>query len=320
MPEETTPVEETQVEVEEEAPVDETAITEDGHDAPQIDDVSLGAMFDDESDPEPEPEPPKGDEAPPGEEPAPETPPETLEAPQHWAEPDKETFNSLPRESQDFLLRRHKEMEGDYTRGKQGLAEEARAIEGLKPLGEALRRDPDLRDYLKNYKQSEAETSTEETDPIEQIKKEAAETAYQRIKKEQEAEKATSVRENLESTLKEHQADENYEQVMGELWKFVKAQDEELQPSIFQRLDQDPKYFSKKFKEVKATLLKPKENPPEKDALKPRKETVHTPNLQDPGADTAESAAKTKRKKRDDIIKRVEQGSIRAIGEMFDPL
>jgi len=46
-----------------------------------------------------------------------------LEAPAHWSAEDRETFNNAPREAQEFVLRRHKEMEADYTRKTQETAE-----------------------------------------------------------------------------------------------------------------------------------------------------------------------------------------------------
>jgi hypothetical protein len=47
---------------------------------------------------------------------------EPLEPPQHWAAKHKEVFSSLDREGQEFLLERHKDMEGDYTRKMQEIA------------------------------------------------------------------------------------------------------------------------------------------------------------------------------------------------------
>jgi hypothetical protein len=46
----------------------------------------------------------------------------TVEAPQHWAAADKERFAKLPPDGQQFLLDRHKAMEGDYTRRMQEIA------------------------------------------------------------------------------------------------------------------------------------------------------------------------------------------------------
>jgi hypothetical protein len=45
-----------------------------------------------------------------------------VEAPQHWAAADKERFAKLPPDGQQFLLDRHKAMEGDYTRRMQEIA------------------------------------------------------------------------------------------------------------------------------------------------------------------------------------------------------
>jgi len=51
-----------------------------------------------------------------------DTPELPLEAPEHWAAGDRELFNNQPREAQEFILERHKSMEGDYTRKSQETA------------------------------------------------------------------------------------------------------------------------------------------------------------------------------------------------------
>lgn len=45
------------------------------------------------------------------------------EPPQNWRAADKELFKTLPAPAQDFMLRRHTEMEADYTRKTQQLAQ-----------------------------------------------------------------------------------------------------------------------------------------------------------------------------------------------------
>jgi hypothetical protein len=55
-----------------------------------------------------------------------ETPEPGLEAPQHWSATDKAVFAKQPKEAQEFLLRRHKDMEADYTRKTQEVAETKR--------------------------------------------------------------------------------------------------------------------------------------------------------------------------------------------------
>ena len=56
---------------------------------------------------------------------------EAISAPEHWAAKDRELFEKQPREAQNFILRRHKEMEADYTRNKQELA-------SIRKRGEAI--------------------------------------------------------------------------------------------------------------------------------------------------------------------------------------
>jgi hypothetical protein len=45
-----------------------------------------------------------------------------LEAPIHWSKEDRELFAKVPRDAQNFLLKRHKDMEGDYGRKSQQIA------------------------------------------------------------------------------------------------------------------------------------------------------------------------------------------------------
>jgi len=54
---------------------------------------------------------------------------EALEPPQHWSAEDRQTFTGVPREAQEFLLKRHKEMEADYTRKTQEVATTRRALQ-----------------------------------------------------------------------------------------------------------------------------------------------------------------------------------------------
>jgi hypothetical protein len=66
-------------------------------------------------------------------------------APEHWSKEDREMFGKLDEEAQEFLLRRHKQMEGDYTRKTQEHAEAVKVgrlvEEGMDPAVKAdLRR------------------------------------------------------------------------------------------------------------------------------------------------------------------------------------
>ena len=66
-----------------------------------------------------------------GDEPAEEA---AIEAPQHWAKEHRELFGSQSREVQEFLLERHKAMEGDYTRGKMEIADFKKTWEPVEQL------------------------------------------------------------------------------------------------------------------------------------------------------------------------------------------
>lgn len=54
-----------------------------------------------------------------------------LEAPKNWSDNVKKVFDTLPRESQEFMIKRDKEMTSDYTKKTQDLAEQRKNIEAL---------------------------------------------------------------------------------------------------------------------------------------------------------------------------------------------
>jgi len=54
-----------------------------------------------------------------------------LEAPKNWSDDVKKVFNTLPAESQEFMIKRDKEMTSDYTKKTQDLAEQRKNIEAL---------------------------------------------------------------------------------------------------------------------------------------------------------------------------------------------
>ena len=56
------------------------------------------------------------------------------EAPANWSAQDRQTFAALPPEGQEFLLRRHSEMEGDYQRRVQANATAAQFTAALAPV------------------------------------------------------------------------------------------------------------------------------------------------------------------------------------------
>ena len=54
-----------------------------------------------------------------------------LEAPKNWSEEVRGTFKDLPRDAQEYMLKRDKEMTADYTRKTQEVAEQRKSYESL---------------------------------------------------------------------------------------------------------------------------------------------------------------------------------------------
>tara|TARA_R100001369_G_scaffold29463_2_gene53116 strand:- start:1296 stop:2426 length:1131 start_codon:yes stop_codon:yes gene_type:complete len=54
-----------------------------------------------------------------------------IEAPKNWTEDVKKVFETLPTESQEFMIKRDKEMTSDYTKKTQELAQQRKSIEAL---------------------------------------------------------------------------------------------------------------------------------------------------------------------------------------------
>ena len=54
-----------------------------------------------------------------------------IEAPAHWSNDFKDSFNALPTDAQEVFLQRYKDMEGDYTRKTQEVADIRRRASAL---------------------------------------------------------------------------------------------------------------------------------------------------------------------------------------------
>ncbi|MGD9650337.1 MAG: hypothetical protein AB7U41_06085 [Dongiaceae bacterium] len=62
-------------------------------------------------------------------------------APKHWSNEDKAIFTALDSQTKEWLLNRHKSMEGDYTRKTQDLSSQRRKYDSLETLLQPLRED-----------------------------------------------------------------------------------------------------------------------------------------------------------------------------------
>ena len=88
-----------------------------------------------------EPTPPKAD---PAATPAPQAA-RSNQVPEHWSAEDKATFAKLPAEGQSFLLKRHGEMEAEFTRKSQASAGAVQFTQALAPVFN----DPQIAQSLK---------------------------------------------------------------------------------------------------------------------------------------------------------------------------
>jgi hypothetical protein len=79
-----------------------------------------------------------------------------LEPPHHWSEVDKETFNKQTRGAQEYILKRHKEMEGHFTRKNQEMSDIQRQYDAI-------------RDALRPYEQEFASKGLDHAGAVRQL-------------------------------------------------------------------------------------------------------------------------------------------------------
>lgn len=85
--------------------------------------------------------------APPAQPPSPAPSGSSSEAPAHWSAEDRATFAKLPKEGQDFLLKRHTEMERDYQSKVQANATAVQFTQAVAPVFQ----HPDVEKALVDY-------------------------------------------------------------------------------------------------------------------------------------------------------------------------
>ncbi len=187
--------------------------------------------------------------------------PTELEPPAHWPDQDKEMFQTLTPEAKTFMLRRHREMEGDYTRKTQYVSEQMKAVAGLQGLAVHLQRDPSFRQHLQSYFTMQAQqqpapgsgkdgvdSSDPEITPVEQLKMEAADMAYERIRREQAAQSAQMSQldrdRKMQSIINMKQNDPLAVEVQKRLDEYVDSQPLDWQKkSVYDTLASNPDIY-----------------------------------------------------------------------------
>lgn len=79
-----------------------------------------------------------------------------LDPPEHWSAADKEAFTEQPKGAQEWMLKRHKEIEGDYTRKRQQESSQVRIAEAVT-------------DALSQHKQEFAAAGLDEAGAVRQL-------------------------------------------------------------------------------------------------------------------------------------------------------
>ena len=266
--------------------------------------------------------------------------PDELEPPQHWPEEQKELFRAQTPEARRFLLERHRQMEGDYTRKTQLLAQQAQAVAGLQGLAERLRTDDAFRRHLQGYFEGQAQQSGPtaqqpqsqqqegEPDPIDQIKAEAAQMAYERIKQEQQVQYQNAKQQEFHQAYAAAQKlkaeDPLAEEVQNRLNAYVEAQIHPLRKQeTYQQLDQNPFFYLEMYRVLREQVAREKggdpANQPQSQPQAGPQRTTRAPVLERGGAaptTTQQSEARKKQKKLKEQALR--SGSTDALANFLD--
>ena len=300
-------------------PQDTGSDTEQSIDAAEMSEMDLGAMFDapaeaEESDDD-EVEEKEEAPAPEAEEAAPVEP--KLPAPANWSDADKEWWDTLVPEAQEKILSRERERDAYLTKKTQELADKSRSVQSLEVLGEALRNDPGLRDYLAAYKRQQAQQEAP-SDPIDRIAWEAEQRAVAKVNEQflpiiQQMQHQSRIQETL-SAVKQ---DEHYKEVYAEIGKMLQALPPALAKETFLRLDTDPAFFSETYDHIRASVIsRPKPEPKvEKKTPQPVDRKTKAPLLEAPGAEQPDVS---KKKRFNDLKSQALTGDVTALGALFD--
>ena len=256
---------------------------------------------------------------------------QTLEPPQHWPAEKKELFRSQTPEAQQFLLERHKAMEGDYTRKTQELAQQAQAVAGLQGLGARLQQDPAFREHLQSYFQQQVQrpqqpAPNEEVDPIDQIKQEAAELAYTRIKQEQTAQAQQAQQNEFQSAYGKAKelkiTDPLAAKVQAKLDAYVQAQKHPIRiKETYEQLDNNPFFYLEMYRVMREEIVANQQQPAQTQQPTAGKRTVVTraPNLERGGGAPATTTQAEARKNRAERKKEaLRSGTTEALGDFLD--
>ena len=281
-------------------------------DAVAMSETEIGAMFDEPESDEPVTEQPEEKEEPE----APAAPDEpAIPAPATWNESDRDEFEKLPRAVQEKIVAREKERDAYLTRKTQEISEKSRQVQSLEALGEALRRDPGLRDHLTAYQQPAAPKPPD--DPIERITWEAEQRAIAKVQ-EQFAPVLQQLqhKQAIDATLSQVRQDPHHKEVYDEIGKWLQTMPPSVGKDLYARLDNDPAFFSETYDHYrKLVTSKAPAQKPEPAAPTPVERKTKAPLLETPGG---EQPQESRKKRFSDLKSRASDGDTAALGALFD--
>ena len=285
-------------------------------DAAPMSEAEIGAMFDGPEESVTEvPEVVKEETAPEAEQAAPVEP--QIQAPSSWPEADKEEFAKLPRAMQEKILTRERERDAYLTKKTQEIAEKSRSVQSLEVLGEALKADPGLRDYLAAYKRQDAPKPPD--DPIDRIAWEAEQRALAKVQEQISPVLAQlQAQQRVQETLSAVKADPHHKEVYEEIGKWLHTMPPHFRDEMYQRLDRDTEFFSRTYDHIRAQVLdraKSVKTPQEPAAPQPVERKTKAPLLETPGG---EQPPESRKKRFSELKSRAYDGDTAALGALFD--
>jgi hypothetical protein len=237
-----------------------------------------------------------------------------IPAPVSWNESDKEEFEKLPRTVQEKIVAREKERDAYLTRKTQEIADKSRQVQSLEALGEALRRDPGLRDHLTAYQQQAAPKPPD--DPIERITWEAEQRAIAKVQ-EQFAPVLQQLqhKQAIDATLSQVRQDPHHKEVYDEIGKWLQTMPPSVGKDLYSRLDSDPAFFSETYDHYRRMVTSKAPAKPEAVAPTPVERKTKAPLLEQPGG---EQPQESRKKRFSELKSRASDGDTAALGALFD--
>lgn len=186
-----------------------------------------------------------------------------VELPQNWPAETREVVSKLPPEAQTAFLEQSKHLEAGYTRKFQELSQQAKALEPLRGLAQALNSDPGLAQAIDGYfqgkqaPQQQAQAQPPE-DPVKRVQWEIEQLAMAKVNEQlaplQQQLQAMQEQYAIQQTLAEIATDPLREQVYTHIEALIAMQPSFSRQEFKARLHRDPAAFREVYGDIRAAL------------------------------------------------------------------